>query len=155
MIFPFPTTLFLNLCVLTLVIFPKKDPCEFRFAHHLSHVKGSSVNNGISKEDASVWYVSFDWTITLYGEFGISSFCIQNRMTSHHTVLDSGLQDDVEQPLFLLGRGWSSIWVKMGSSTEDNGSDSWRRFEGGLARWDSNGWNATSSGYVVNFQFCY
>ena len=39
---------------------PKKSPGDFRLIHHLSYSPGSSINDGIMRELASVSYCSFD-----------------------------------------------------------------------------------------------
>ncbi|CAJ0946959.1 unnamed protein product [Ranitomeya imitator] len=44
----------------------KKESGEFRLIHHLSHPKGSSVNDGISLEEASVSYAPFDQALMLF-----------------------------------------------------------------------------------------
>lgn len=56
---------FYNLRVSPLGVITKKEPGKFHLIHHLSFPKGSSVNDGISKECASVTYVSFDRAIEL------------------------------------------------------------------------------------------
>lgn len=57
---PFAEVPFDNLRVSPLGVVPKKDPGKFRLIHHLSYLRGSSVDDGISKDSASVSYVSFD-----------------------------------------------------------------------------------------------
>ncbi|KAM3936556.1 uncharacterized protein RB166_007084 [Leptodactylus fuscus] len=62
---PFPSPPFPNLRVSPLGIVPKKESGKYRLIHHLSHPKGSSVNDGISRSLASVSYVSFDRAVAL------------------------------------------------------------------------------------------
>lgn len=62
---PPPPLPFRNFRVFPLGIVPKKEPGKFRHIHHFSHPKGSSVNDGIPKEDASALYVSFDRAVML------------------------------------------------------------------------------------------
>lgn len=67
---PFLYPPFQNFRVSPLGIVPKKETGKFRLIHHLSHPKGASVNDGISKEDASVSYVSFDRAVMLVRQAG-------------------------------------------------------------------------------------
>ena len=41
-------------------VVPKKVPGQYRLIHHLTHPKGSSVNDFIDKAFSSVHYASFD-----------------------------------------------------------------------------------------------
>lgn len=62
---PFSIIPFHNLRVSPVGVIPKKDPNKFRLIHHLSYPKGSSVNDSISRDLASVSYVSFDRAVDL------------------------------------------------------------------------------------------
>ncbi|KAM3929144.1 LOW QUALITY PROTEIN: uncharacterized protein RB166_006928 [Leptodactylus fuscus] len=62
---PFDAIPFSNLRVSPLGIIPKKEAGKFRLIHHLSYPRGSSVNEGIPREDVSVSYVSFDKAVAL------------------------------------------------------------------------------------------
>lgn len=62
---PFSSPPFANFRVSPLGVVAKKEAGKYRLIHHLSHPKRSSVNDGISKEDASVSYVSFDRAVML------------------------------------------------------------------------------------------
>ena len=62
---PFP-----NLQISPLGLVPKQTPGEFRVIHHLSHPEGSSINDGISKEDSAVSYQTVDDAVTLVKRFG-------------------------------------------------------------------------------------
>ncbi|XP_053098810.1 uncharacterized protein LOC128322103 isoform X1 [Hemicordylus capensis] len=57
---PFASPPFPGLRVSPLGVVPKKVPGEFRLIHHLSHPRGSSVNDGIPDSLCSVRYTSFD-----------------------------------------------------------------------------------------------
>lgn len=61
---------FYNLRISPLGVIPKKEVDKFRLIHHLSFPKGSSVNDGITKECASVLYVSFDRAVFLLRSAG-------------------------------------------------------------------------------------
>lgn len=39
-------------------VVPKKTPGEFCLIHHLSYLKGSSVNDGISSDNTSISYAT-------------------------------------------------------------------------------------------------
>ena len=55
---PFDVPAFDNFRVSPLGIIPKKSPGEFRLIHHLSYPAGSSVNDGIPKEQATMRYAT-------------------------------------------------------------------------------------------------
>lgn len=61
----FPELPFSNLRVSLLGGVPKKEARKFWLIPLLSYLKGSSVNDAISKESASVSYVSFDRAVDL------------------------------------------------------------------------------------------
>lgn len=52
---------------------PKKEPGNFHLIQYLSYSKGTSVNDGISKECAFVSYVSFDRAVDLLLRVGKSA----------------------------------------------------------------------------------
>jgi hypothetical protein len=53
---PFLSPPFDNFTVSPLGLCPKKEPNKFRLVHHLSYLKGNSVNYYIAKEFSSVQY---------------------------------------------------------------------------------------------------
>ena len=62
---PFP-----NLQISPLGLVPKQTPGEFRVIHHLSHPEGTSINDGISKEESTVSYQTVDDAVVLIKRFG-------------------------------------------------------------------------------------
>ncbi|KAM4019336.1 uncharacterized protein ACNLHF_000032 [Anomaloglossus baeobatrachus] len=84
---PFPDIPFFNLRVSPLGVVPKKEAGKFRLIHHLSHPKGSSVNDGISEADASVSYVSFDRAVTLLKEAGPGALMAKSDIESAFRLL--------------------------------------------------------------------
>ena len=62
---PFPKPPFENIQISPIGCVPKKSPGDFRLIHHLSYPPGSSINDGIMPELASVSYCSFDEQSTL------------------------------------------------------------------------------------------
>ncbi|KAM4031873.1 uncharacterized protein ACNLHF_019247 [Anomaloglossus baeobatrachus] len=83
----FPDIPFFNLRVSPLGVVPKKEAGKFRLIHHLSHPKGSSVNDGISEADASVSYVSFDRAVTLLKEAGPGALMAKSDIESAFRLL--------------------------------------------------------------------
>ncbi|XP_031760883.1 uncharacterized protein LOC116412005 [Xenopus tropicalis] len=79
---PFASLPFPNLRVSPLGVVPKKEPGKFRLIHHLSHPKGKSVNDGISKEAAAVSYVSFDRAVALVRQAGIGALLSKSDIES-------------------------------------------------------------------------
>lgn len=67
---PFASTSFPNLQESPLGVLPKKEAVKLLYIYCLSYQNGSSVNDGILPEDASVSYVSFDCAICLVMESG-------------------------------------------------------------------------------------
>ncbi|XP_056419396.1 uncharacterized protein LOC130360877 [Hyla sarda] len=55
--------------------------------HHLSYTKGSSVNDGISKEDATVSYVSFDRVVALVRGVGEGALMAKSDIESAFRLL--------------------------------------------------------------------
>ena len=71
---PFDVPPFDPFRVSPLGIIPKKSPGEFRLIHHLSYPAGSSVNDGIPKELATVRYATIDDAIRLIKSLGKGCF---------------------------------------------------------------------------------
>lgn len=84
---PFPSLPFPNLRVSPLGVIPKKEAGKFRLIHHLSHPKGSSVNDGISSEEASVSYVSFDRAVALVRAAGAGALLAKSDIESAFRLL--------------------------------------------------------------------
>lgn len=84
---PFTTPPFTNFRVSPLGVVPKKEIGKFRLIHHLSYPKGSSVNDGISKEDASVSYVSFDRAVMLVQQAGVGALMAKSDIESAFRLL--------------------------------------------------------------------
>lgn len=78
---------FSNLCVSPLGVVPKKKVGKFRLIHHLSHPKGDSVNDEISKEEASVSYVSFDRAVDLVRVAGPGALLVKSDILSAFRLL--------------------------------------------------------------------
>lgn len=57
-------------------VVPKREAGKFRLIHYLSFPRGASVNDGISREDASVSYVSFDRVVVLVRQVGPGAFLV-------------------------------------------------------------------------------
>ena len=53
---------------------PKRNPGEFRLIHHLSYPKGSSVNDAIPRDLATVKYASIDDSINAIMTLGKGCF---------------------------------------------------------------------------------
>lgn len=87
MIGPFDSPPFTNFRISPLGVVPKKEVGKFRLIHHLSHPKGSSVNDGISKEDASVSYVSFDRAVMLVRQAGVGALMAKSDIESAFRLL--------------------------------------------------------------------
>ncbi|KAE8597129.1 hypothetical protein XENTR_v10016363 [Xenopus tropicalis] len=84
---PFPSLPFPNLRISPLGVVPKKEPGKFRLIHYLSHPKGNSVNDGISKEAAAVSYVSFDRAVSLVRQAGRGALLAKSDIESASRLL--------------------------------------------------------------------
>ncbi|KAM3912164.1 uncharacterized protein RB166_020655 [Leptodactylus fuscus] len=84
---PFSSPPFHNLRVSPLGIVPKKESGKFRLIHHLSHPKGFSVNDGISRSLASVSYVSFDRAVSLLRVAGPGALMAKSDIESAFRLL--------------------------------------------------------------------
>lgn len=67
---PFKHPPFTNLRISPIGLVPKKDSHEFRLIHHLSFPQGSSVNDFIGDEHASVNYTKFDDAVFMLQQIG-------------------------------------------------------------------------------------
>ena len=68
-------------------VVPKKSPGEFRLIHHLSYPAGSSVNDGIPKELATVPYAIIDDAIRLVKSLGNGCFLAKTDIKSPFRII--------------------------------------------------------------------
>ena len=80
---------------------PKKSPGEFRLIHHLSYPAGSSVNDGIPKELATVRYATIDDAIRLVKLLGKGCFLAKTDIKSAFRIIPIAPRD-----FPLLGIEW-------------------------------------------------
>ncbi|KAM3936780.1 LOW QUALITY PROTEIN: uncharacterized protein RB166_000609 [Leptodactylus fuscus] len=83
---PFSSPPFPNLRVSPFGVVPKKEAGKFRLIHHLSHPKGSSVNDG-TRSDVSVSYVSFDRAVALLRVAGPGALMAKSDIESAFRLL--------------------------------------------------------------------
>ncbi|XP_068110929.1 toll-like receptor 7 [Hyperolius riggenbachi] len=76
-----------GLIVSPLGVVPKKEPGSFRLIHHLSFPKGSSVNDGLSGQDTSVVYTSFDVALRWVRKLGQGSLLAKTDIESAFRLL--------------------------------------------------------------------
>ena len=76
-----------NLRVSPLGVVPKKAPGQFRWIHHLSYPKGSSVNDFIAPELCSVKYSSFDDAVSIVRACGRGALMAKCDVQSAFTLL--------------------------------------------------------------------
>ena len=100
---PFPLPPFSNFRCSPLGIVPKKDPSEFRLIHHLSYPKGSSVNDYIPDEFASVRYASISDAISVIKTFGAGCFMAKTDIKSAFRIIPVHPKDHP-----LLGMKWDN-----------------------------------------------
>ena len=66
---------------------PKKAPGEFRLMHHLSHPRGSSINDGIPTDCSTVQYASVDDAVKIIVELGTHCFLAKTDVKSAFRIL--------------------------------------------------------------------
>ncbi|XP_069133139.1 uncharacterized protein [Argopecten irradians] len=79
---PFELPPFPNLQISPLGLVPKREPNEYRVIHHLSYPLGSSINDGIDPEDATVSYQSIDDAMSLIKRFGSGALMAKSDIES-------------------------------------------------------------------------
>ena len=84
---PFDVPPFDPFRVSPLGIIPKKSPGEFRLIHHLSYPAGSSVNDGIPKELATMRYATIDDAIRLIKSLGKGCFLAKTDIKSAFRII--------------------------------------------------------------------
>ena len=89
-------------------IVPKKSPGEFRLIHHLSYPAGSSVNDGIPKELATVRYATIDDAIRLVKLFGKGCFLAKTDIKSAFRIIPIAPRD-----FPLLGIEWEVLFLQV------------------------------------------
>lgn len=84
---PFKSQPFYNFVTSPIGLVPKKTPGKFRFIHHLSHPKGTSVNDGILEEFSSVSYSTVDDAIAIMKSLGPGAFMAKTDIESAFRLL--------------------------------------------------------------------
>ena len=84
---PFLKSPFDKFVVSPLGLRPKKTPGEFRVIHHLSYPHGSSINDGIPREHASVHYASITQAIRLIIIMGKGSLLSKSDIQSAFRII--------------------------------------------------------------------
>ena len=117
---PFDVPPFDPFRVSPLGIIPKKSPGEFRLIHHLSYPAGSSVNDGIPKELATVRYATIDDAIRLIKSLGKGCFLAKTDIKSAFRIIPVSPND-----FPLLGMEWQGKFyfdkcLPMGCSSSCN-----------------------------------
>ena len=85
---------------------PKKSPGEFRLIHHLSYPAGSSINDGIPKELATVQYATIDDAIRLVRLLGKGCFLAKTDIKSTFRIIPIAPRD-----FPLLGIEWQENFI--------------------------------------------
>ena len=96
---------------------PKKNPGEFRVIHHLSYPQGSSINDGIPRDLATVKYANISQAITHILHFGKNSYLAKSDIQSAFRIIPISPLD-----YHLLGFKWKGKYffdrcLPMGASS--------------------------------------
>lgn len=100
---PFPVPPFKNIQISPIGCVPKKSPGDFRLIHHLSYPTGSSINDGIMPELASVSYCSFDDAVHTLLKIGRGALMCKTDIESAFRLIPVHPADHE-----LLGYQWQS-----------------------------------------------
>ena len=76
-----------NLTISPLGVEPKKDKNKYRVITHLSYPEGSSINDGISKEDSSVKYASIGDAIKLIKKAGRNAYMCKTDLKDAYRLI--------------------------------------------------------------------
>lgn len=98
---PFDEPPFQNFRTSPIGLQPKKTPGEFRVIHHLSYPQGSSINDGIPREKASVHYATIDDAIAKIKQVGQGCYLAKTDIESAFRLLPINPAD-----YSLLGFKW-------------------------------------------------
>lgn len=71
-----------NLSISPLGIVPKKTPLEFMLVHHLSYLRGSSMNDAIDLKLCFVKYASFDSAVAMVIRLGKGALLVKCNIKS-------------------------------------------------------------------------
>ncbi|MES9971263.1 MAG: reverse transcriptase domain-containing protein, partial [Candidatus Thiodiazotropha sp.] len=100
---PFSSPPFKNIQISPIGCIPKKSPGDFRLIHHLSYPPGSSINDGIMPELASVSYCSFDDAVNALLKLGRGALMSKTDIESAFRLIPVHPSDHE-----LLGYKWQS-----------------------------------------------
>ena len=84
---------------------PKKAPGEFRLIHHLSHPRGSSINDGIPTDCSTVQYASVDDAVKIIVELGTHCFLAKTDVKSAFRILPLNPSE-----YHLFGFSWQGLF---------------------------------------------
>ena len=84
---PFTRPPLTNLTISPLGVMRKKDKNKFRMITHLSHPKGSSINDGIAHEDATVQYASVGDAIKLVQKAGRHAYMAKTDIENAYRII--------------------------------------------------------------------
>jgi hypothetical protein len=87
-------------------VHPKKQPGKFRIIQHLSFPKGSSINDGISRDNARVKYASVPDAISKIRKIGKNSFLAKTDIKSAFRIVPVHPND-----YHLLGIKWKGKYM--------------------------------------------
>nr|XP_006812762.1 PREDICTED: uncharacterized protein LOC100370892 [Saccoglossus kowalevskii] len=84
---PFQAPPFNNLRISPLGLVPPKQPNKFRLIHHLSCPSGSSINDGIPAELATVQYANIDDAVKIIRDLGLGCFLANTHIKSAFRII--------------------------------------------------------------------
>ena len=114
---PFKKSPFKNQVISPLGLVEKKVPGEYRVIHHLSYPAGSSINDGIPRDYASVKYTSISNAISEIVKFGKNCYLAKSDIKSAFRIVPIHPSD-----YHLLGMKWNGDYyfdrcLPMGASS--------------------------------------
>lgn len=113
---PFPFLPVQNLRVSPLGVGPKKVAGEYRLIHHLSYLRGESVNDGIPEHLCSVRYTSLDEAVVIVRCCGVGAWMAKANIKSAFRLLPVHPSDFELLGFFFEGQYFMDRALPMGCS---------------------------------------
>lgn len=114
---PFHTPPLPNLKISPIGLVPKKETGKFRMIHHLSYLKGTSVNDFLEEELCTVRYTSFDDAIALLLSLGPGSFSSKTDIEDAFRLVPVHPSDHELLGFFFQGQYFYDRCLPMGASS--------------------------------------
>ena len=114
---PFETAPFPNLQISPIGLVPKKSPGQFRLIQHLSHPKGSSVNDFMDPSKTTVHYASFDDAVSQVLRLGPGALLSKTDIDNAFRLVPIHPEDHELLGIHFQGQFFYDTCLPMGASS--------------------------------------